>query len=225
MPFTLSHAAAVLPLYALSKSRLPLSALVIGSLAPDFAYFTPRDLGPATHSIAGLFWFCWPAGLVAWLVFVRLLERPTIALLPDAWRAQVSPFDESITASVLARVSIALVLGAATHIVWDSFTHASPVVAAMPALRAVVLQINSSPVRVYDILQHLSTIVGFLVLAFWAYPKLRTRRRVTLSASAQVYAALPPAISNTARVGAVSVCSCRRGPRPSSTICLLELRT
>ena len=94
-------------------------------------------------------------------MFVRLLERPTIALLPDAWRAQLSPFDESITVSVLARVSIALVLGAATHIVWDSFTHASPVVAAMPALRAVVLQINSSPVRVYDILQHLSTIVGF----------------------------------------------------------------
>ena len=62
--------------------------------------------------------------------------------------------------SVLARVSIALVLGAATHIVWDSFTHASPVVAAMPALRAVVLQINSSPVRVYDILQHLGTIVA-----------------------------------------------------------------
>jgi hypothetical protein len=206
MPFTLSHAAAVLPLYGLSKSRLPLSALVIGSMAPDFAYFTPLDFGLASHSIAGLFWFCWPAGLVAWLVYVRLLERPTIALLPDAWRAQLSPFDESISVSVLARVSIALLLGAATHIVWDSFTHAtSPVVAATPALRAVVLQINGSPVRVYNVLQHLSTIVGFLVLAFSAYSKLRTRRQATLSRSAQVYAASAPAITNTARIGAVIV--------------------
>ena len=36
MPLTIAHPAAVLPF---RHSRLPISALVIGSLAPDFEYF------------------------------------------------------------------------------------------------------------------------------------------------------------------------------------------
>ena len=41
MPFTISHAAAVLPL---KKSPLPLAALMIGSMSPDFSYFLPMSL-------------------------------------------------------------------------------------------------------------------------------------------------------------------------------------
>src|SRR5262245_17601099 len=142
MPFTLAHPAAVLPLYSLSKSRLPLSALMIGSMAPDFSYFTPYNAALATHSIAGLFWFCWPMGLAAWLIFVYVLERPTIAMLPSRWQPQPSQSQE-ITLAALAGISVAIVLGAATHILWDSFTHAtSPVVAAIPQLRIVVLQLG-----------------------------------------------------------------------------------
>ena len=40
MPFTVSHAAAVLPLQRLG---LPLTALMIGSMAPDFGYFFSPD--------------------------------------------------------------------------------------------------------------------------------------------------------------------------------------
>ena len=39
MPFTGSHAAAVLPF---ARSRLPASALVIGSVAPDLPYYLPK---------------------------------------------------------------------------------------------------------------------------------------------------------------------------------------
>ena len=38
MPFTVSHAAAVLPLHRLSNHKLPLTALMVGSMAPDFGY-------------------------------------------------------------------------------------------------------------------------------------------------------------------------------------------
>jgi hypothetical protein len=41
MPFTLAHAAATVPLLRLLGSRGVFSALVIGSMAPDFAYFLP----------------------------------------------------------------------------------------------------------------------------------------------------------------------------------------
>ena len=70
MPFTVSHAAAVLPL---KNSRLPLAALMVGSMSPDFAYFLPAALSArtASHSLPGIFLFCLPAGLCIWQLFVQ----------------------------------------------------------------------------------------------------------------------------------------------------------
>src|ERR1044072_8771303 len=81
MPFTISHAAAVLPLRSLT--RLPLAALMIGSMSPVFPSSLPGDLDRLeTHSFAGLFWFCWPIGVAAWVAFVHFPEAPTLALAP-----------------------------------------------------------------------------------------------------------------------------------------------
>lgn len=41
MPFTISHAAAVLPFARFFKRERVFSALVIGSMVPDFGYFQP----------------------------------------------------------------------------------------------------------------------------------------------------------------------------------------
>src|SRR5690349_19318060 len=107
MPFTVSHAAAVLPLRRFRS--LPLAALMIGSMSPDFSYFTPWTLFLYTHSIPALFWFCWPVGLALWILFVRMVETPTLALLPDSWRARFTPSERPFTVGLLARVSIAVI--------------------------------------------------------------------------------------------------------------------
>ena len=86
MPFTVSQAAAVLALRRFW--RLALAALMIGSMSPDFSYFTPWTRYLYTHSIPALFWFCWPLGFTLWILFVRVVETPTLALLPDSWRAR-----------------------------------------------------------------------------------------------------------------------------------------
>ena len=168
MPFTISHAAAVLPL---QKTRLPLAALMIGSMSPDFAYFLPGEpLREDTHSIAGIFWFCWPVSVALWLLFVRVLEQPTFALLPDRWRARFAPSDREISFKTLALASAAVMLGAATHILWDSFTHrGTAVVDALPALRAVAFHVHGWRVRWFVVLQHLSSIFGLLALLIWAW--------------------------------------------------------
>jgi hypothetical protein len=168
VPFTISHAAAVLPL---QKTRLPLAALMIGSMSPDFAYFLPGEpLREDTHSIAGIFWFCWPASVALWLLFVRVLEQPTFALLPDRWRARFAPSEREISIKTLALASAAVMLGAATHILWDSFTHrGTAVVDALPALRAVAFHVHGWRVRWFVVLQHLSSIVGLLALLIWAW--------------------------------------------------------
>ena len=171
MPFTISHAAAVIPLRGFAKFPLPLAALMFGSLSPDLAYFLPGELGRVeTHSFAGLFWFCWPVSIGLWLLFVRVLELPTIALLPENWRTRFAPSDQQITLRALAFASAAVILGAATHVVWDSFTHRGTVaVNAIPALKAVAFHVDGWRIRWFFILQVLSSVVGLMVLAIWAW--------------------------------------------------------
>jgi Domain of unknown function (DUF4184) len=208
MPFTLAHPAAALPLHRLCRSRLPLSALIIGTMAPDFAYFTPYAAGVATHNLEALIWFCWPLGFAVWLVFTQVLERPTIALLPLRCRPILRPDPERMGLSLLTRVSIALLSGAATHLIWDSFTHAtSPVVAAIPILRATVFEIAHAPVRLYKVLQHASTIVGLSALASWALRQYRMRQSEPLSVVTKAL----PALSVKARwfaLGAIVIAAC-----------------
>lgn len=171
MPFTISHAAAVLPLRKSANSRLPLAALMIGSLSPDFAYFLPLSLNRASsHDLEGILFFCLPAGLAVWLLFVRLLERPTIELLPAAWRERVPRSDANLTPRVLMFASLAVVLGALTHVAWDAFTHAdTPITAAFPIFNSILFTVGDRPVRVYLLLQYLSSVIGLFALAWWGW--------------------------------------------------------
>lgn len=137
MPFTLSHAAAVLPgLRRDGTARGPLvaSALVAGSFAPDMTYFAATafpdamTFGDVTHSPVGIVTV--DVLITALLVAVWLLVRePLVALLPERWRGRVYGFVRGRSwrtrpASALAAwFCLSAALGAATHVVWDSFTH------------------------------------------------------------------------------------------------------
>jgi hypothetical protein len=194
VPFTISHAAAVLPL---QNSRLPLAALMIGSMSPDFAYFLPGEpLRMLTHSIPGVFAFCWPVALAVWLVFVRILEQPTRALLPDGWHERFMPSDREISIRTLALASVAVILGAFTHVLWDSFTHRGTLaVEIFTALHAVAFHYHGWRIRWFIVLQHLSTLAGMAILLYWAWkrPPIHSFPRV-----------LPPA-THAARVSAAAL--------------------
>ncbi len=166
MPFTVSHAAAVLPLHRWSRQSLPLTALMVGSMAPDFGYVFSYEASRAlTHSVPGLFMFSWPAGLLVWLFYVAFLEKTTITLLPDRWHPRFA-HTEAITPALLLRASIGIVLGAATHLVWDAFTHRdTAVMRVFPALMGATPGLPWLPV--YHLLHVLSSIAGLLILAFW----------------------------------------------------------
>jgi hypothetical protein len=171
VPFTISHAAAVIPLRKLTKGSLPLAALMIGSMSPDFAYFLRGATDRVdTHSIPGLFWFCWPISMALWIVFVRVLEQPTIALLPESWRTRFAASHREMTLKSLMLASVAVIAGAVTHLIWDGFTHrGTAIVGALPALHEVVFYYGRWPIRWFVVLQHLSSIAGILLLAIWAW--------------------------------------------------------
>jgi hypothetical protein len=176
VPFTISHAAAVLPF---SRTRLPLAALMIGSMSPDFAYFLPDGPGVLSHSVPGLFSFCWPVALSAWLLFVHLLEKPTLVLLGNRWQRAFPRSDRALSPRNLALASVAVVVGAATHVLWDSFTHANtPMVEQLPLLESNTIRLFGMQFPLFRLLQHLSTVVGLLVLIGWA-----ARRRISRAAA------------------------------------------
>ena len=165
MPFTVSHAAAVLPLQRFA--RLPLSALMVGSMAPDFGYFFSNQASRAlTHSLPGLVLFALPAGLVVWLFYVAFLEKATITLLSDRWHTRFAHTD-AITPSLVARACVAILLGAITHLLWDAFTHRGTFATdAFPALLGPTPGIGWMPL--YHLLHGLSSVVGLVLLAHWA---------------------------------------------------------
>jgi len=143
---------------------------MVGAMSPDFAYFISFAANRMqTHDFAGLFTFCWPVGLAVWLLYVRVLEQPTVALLPDPWRSRFTREPEPIHWRALSFASIGIVLGAISHDVWDSFTHAfTPVAEIFPIFHARLFVIGGVTVRVFWLLQILSSIFGAIVLMIWA---------------------------------------------------------
>src|SRR5580698_10436082 len=98
MPFTISHAAVVLPFSRLLARWRLLSAAVIGAMVPDFGLFFPwRVHRFETHSTLGLLTFCLPVGLASYWIFQGLIKTPVLELLPDGayarWRRFASPAD------------------------------------------------------------------------------------------------------------------------------------
>jgi len=143
---------------------------MIGAMSPDFAFILPLGVARgSTHDLAGIFWFCLPVALAIWLLFVHVLEQPTIALLPAAWRERVPRSDARFSLKPLLLAALAIIVGAVTHIIWDAFTHGdTPVTDAIPALTAEVFEYHGRSVRVFFILQVLSSIVGLFALWIWA---------------------------------------------------------
>jgi hypothetical protein len=149
--------------------------MVIGTMVPDWPLYVP--FGPEydiTHSLGGLFYACLPLGLALAVFFQLALKRPMLELLPVYLRERLVRFlaqPTGLSASVLLTMSIAVLAGAATHVLWDSFTHRGTwAVQSFPALNEVALTIGSLRFRTYMALQHGSTLVGFplfLLLAWW----------------------------------------------------------
>ncbi|MFF3998367.1 DUF4184 family protein [Streptomyces cyaneofuscatus] len=140
MPFTLSHAAAVLPAVrrnGTARWGLYPSALIAGSFAPDVTYFADTVIpgamrfGDFTHTFLGVVTVNVLIAAVLVAVWAALRE-PLVALLPVRVRGRVHALVRGQRWSGgsfgphawLVFVGSAA-LGAATHVVWDAFTHHS----------------------------------------------------------------------------------------------------
>ncbi|GAA1697627.1 DUF4184 family protein [Nonomuraea maheshkhaliensis] len=166
VPFTPSHIAAVVPLIASSRLRRIVDpwALAMGAMVPDLPIFLPF-LPDYTdwHSWLGVVTIDPLAVLILLPFFHLVLRDPLISLLPPALAGRAALLTPE-RPRPLPMVAGA-VAGAATHVLWDSFTHSTG-----PAEWGAWLSFSVfGVIRLFRLLQYTSSAIGLTLVVWWAW--------------------------------------------------------
>ena len=183
------------------RTRLSLSAMVVGTLAPDFEYLIRlAPISSFSHTLAGLFLFCLPIGFLGIWLWHALLKQALVHLLPTSHQKKLLPLCGRFRfgpASHVAVIALSVLLGACTHVAWDSFTHSyGPATKQFSMLRTSLIRTPYGSLKFYKLLQHGSTLVGLAVLVT-LYMRWYARAPVPSNLAS-------PALSTRARLGVVS---------------------
>lgn len=190
LPFTLSHAAAALPFM---RGGLVPSALVIGSMAPDLPYYLPLPIAQSlTHSTAGVGTVDLLLAVVCFAIWQVLFAPVAVAAAPEGLRRRLAPRHpvgwrhHLATPTALLLAGASLLIGSATHVLWDEFTHAG----RWGAANIDWLATTHGALAGYRWAQYASGIVGLIVVAIAAARWWRHTRPMP-SAASQRIAPLP----------------------------------
>ncbi|WP_194768785.1 DUF4184 family protein [Tamlana sp. I1] len=174
MPFTFSHPAIILPLNYLPKKWISLTGLIIGSLTPDFEYFLRmRITSNYSHTIGGLFWFDLTLGILLTFIFHNIVRNCLFDNLPVFLKSRFWCFKQLNWNNTFKKnwliIIISILIGAISHIFWDSFTHEKGYfVQKIPELSNTI-DILGKSTPILKILQHSSTLIGGLIIAVAIY--------------------------------------------------------
>lgn len=169
----------------LTRGRLPLSAVAIGCMAPDFEFFIRlRPAATYADTAVGLLMFNLPLSMLILIVWQYVMRRPMIKLIPGRWSHLAQALDEESMLQVHRPVTfimsiLAILAGMATHFGWDAFTHSyGLMVQQLPVLQTSVPIVGVSlDVPVYMMLQAASGLFGLAGLAWlvWAWARRQQR--------------------------------------------------
>lgn len=180
MPFTFSHPAAVLPLTYLPKRWYSLTALVAGSMTPDFEYFLRmRGYSEYSHTWFGVFWFDLPLGLFLAFIFHEIVRNKLIDNFPVILKERVYEFKSFEWTTHFKKYSFVVIssmlIGIASHLLWDGLTHQRGIFVRHIGSLAELVEIAGGTIPIYHLLQHVSTVIGgiAIIYAFLQWPKTR----------------------------------------------------
>jgi hypothetical protein len=163
MPNPIAHSAASIPF---TKAGLVFSALVIGSISPDFGYFIPLPAEFFMYTPAGVILFDVPVGFVLLWLFHTFVKWPVLSLLPQSLQCRLYKAAQGFSFGPLKHfglILLSLLVGSLTHVIWDSFTHDYGWVVENFA----IFRTSIRGVPLYTILQNLSTVLGIGFILFW----------------------------------------------------------
>jgi hypothetical protein len=169
MPFTFSHPAIVLPL---TKARLNLSAtgLIIGSLMPDFEYFIRMmDKTRYSHTLFGIFWFDLPLTLLVSFIYHHVVRNSLFDNLPSFLKDRFAIYKKFNWSRYFAKnwafVLVSIIIGSASHILWDGVTHHTMFYVKQADL-STMMKIGTINLAGYKFLQLASSIAGGLAVIY-----------------------------------------------------------
>jgi len=160
-------------------------ALLTGCFAPDFAYFmfiSPR--GFIGHTLLGAFIFDLPVSLLVLWLFYAYVKQPLSMLLPKGIRMRLKRGNRGFSfwpPARLALIVVSILIGTATHILWDSFTHTFywPY-RHWSFLSDVVYVPAAGNMQMYKVLQYASSLFGLVFVAVWVFFWYRATEPVKL---------------------------------------------
>ena len=170
MPFTPAHAIAALPF---RRTRVHLTAMVVGSLSPDFEYFVRlAPQGTFGHTWLGVLVADLPFSLLVLWLYQSYLKAGLYTVAPGLFpfreaERKAAPVARGLMQWVIVVVSI--LLGAATHLVWDSFTHKDSWLYEHIEFLRIQVPLAFWRADVCNVLQVASSVAGMVVLlVLWA---------------------------------------------------------
>ncbi|MFI5186940.1 MAG: DUF4184 family protein [Chitinophagales bacterium] len=168
MPFTLSHPAIVLPLIS-KRLRLSATGLIIGSMIPDFEYFIRmRSESRYSHTLAGMFWFDLPMALVLCFVYHLIVRNSLFDNLPFFLKERVAVYKNFQWTKYFSKnwivVCICILIGAASHIMWDAFAHDTLFFVEKDPELSTVMKLGTINLAGYKFLQLASSIIGLVIV-------------------------------------------------------------
>ncbi len=190
--------AAVVPLISSARVRRFADpwALAMGAMVPDLPIFLPF-LPDYTnwHSWLGVVTIDLAAVLVLVPLFHGVFRDPLISLLPPSLAGRAA----LLTPDRLRPLPIAVgaVIGAASHVAWDSFTHSTGPEEWGPWLSVSVFGV----IRLFRLLQYTSSAIGLAVVVWWAWRGL----------SRMAPAAVPDRLTISPRVRRAVMAACSVG--------------
>jgi len=169
VPFTLAHGAAALPFRRL---QLVFSGLLVGTFAPDFEYFLRLSLDNGFgHTLLGTFVLTLPLALLVLWLFHTFVKLAVVRLLPDAIQRRLTNHLDEFAfggAGRFALIIASVLLGIATHLAWDSFTHPNTWVYRHCSIFGQLFHVPIvGAIPLYKVFQHGSTIIGIAILSTW----------------------------------------------------------
>jgi Domain of unknown function (DUF4184) len=178
MPFTVSHAAVVLPFTRLLARWRLLSAAVIGAMVPDFGWFFPWKLARSdTHGVLGLLTFSLPVGLATYWIFQYVIKTPAFELLPDGAYARWRPVSSRANFGNIRQWLLAacgVLAGAVSHLVLDAFSHeGARGVRMLPMLDEPIVGYGRHSLRGVRLLQDGFSLLGLAVIVGLIWYALR----------------------------------------------------
>ncbi|CAI3150183.1 hypothetical protein MWMV18_MWMV18_01776 [Acinetobacter calcoaceticus] len=164
MPFTISHAVIAPPLSKLSQNTLPIAALAIGSMTPDLYRLFTVHASMLTHQWKGLIYPNLTLGLVFCAVWY-FLYRPVVY--------RFFGVQHDLGLSSLKRIFIffigvifALIVGIATHLIWDGLTHSDFRTFVFKDVLATTIHFFGHPYPLHRLLQLGSSALALPFLAW-----------------------------------------------------------